>query len=68
MSKPKKKKLIETCVSFRQIFCDKEKKEGVKGTKAFYWKKIGPSCHIMREKENLKLPYLNNRFQQVARL
>ncbi len=33
----------------------RKKKEGVKGTKGFYWKKIGPSCHIMREKINSKV-------------
>jgi hypothetical protein len=34
--------------------------EGVKGTKGFLLKKMGPSCHFMREfflKKKLKSPY-----------
>jgi hypothetical protein len=33
-----------------------KKKEGVEGTKAYFWaKKMGPSCHFMR-KTNPKSP------------
>jgi hypothetical protein len=47
---------------------EEKKKEGVKGMKGFSLEKLGPSHHIMREKINLNSPYLENRFQQLAKL
>jgi hypothetical protein len=44
------------------------KKKGVKGTKGFSLEKLGPTHHNMREKITLNSPYLENRFQQLAKL
>ncbi len=47
----------------------RKKKEGVKGTKGFLLEKNWPKLpHYEGKKNNLKLSYLNNRFQQVTRL
>jgi hypothetical protein len=43
-----------------------EKKEGAKGTKEFFGKN-GPNFSDY-EKKNLKLPYLENMFQQFTNL
>ncbi len=46
----------------------KEKKEGAKGANGFFGaKKWAPSRHIMRKKEILRSPYLEDSFQQVAK-
>ncbi len=52
------KKLIETCVSFRQFFCDKEKKEGVKGKKGFLLEKTWPKLPHYEGKRKSKVTIL----------
>jgi hypothetical protein len=63
------------CIVFVSIFFwdeflqpGEKKKEGAKGTKAFYFfeKKMSPSCHIMR-KNHEGHQYLEDTFQQVAK-
>jgi hypothetical protein len=46
----------------------KGKKEVRKVQRFFSFEKMGSSSHITREKKNLNLPYLENSFQQVAKL
>jgi hypothetical protein len=49
-------------------FCNlvRKQKEGEKGAKGFLLEKNGPNHHTTREK-NLKLPYLENNFQQFTK-
>jgi hypothetical protein len=53
--------------NFRNLAREK-KKEGAKGANEFFWgKKWDPSRHIMRKKEILRSPYLEDSFQQIAK-
>jgi hypothetical protein len=46
----------------------KEKKEVRKVQRFFSFGKTGSTSHITRGKKNLKLPYLENSLQQVAKV
>jgi hypothetical protein len=46
----------------------RQKEEGAQGKKGFFCNQMGSRHHIMRGKKNLKLPYLENKFQQVTKL
>jgi len=47
----------------------RNKRAGAKGTKGFFWKKMGPSRHIMRAKEKSKVAiFRDSSLQQGARL
>ncbi len=47
-----------------------KRSRGVNDTNVFVWGggEMGSSPHIMRGKKNLKLPYLDNSFQHVAKI